>query len=697
MSAYAFFVLAGMIWPLAVALPGARALAQDVHAREHAQPSEHAPALEQFPSSEHLPTASSPSETPIFVDFPALPAPPSIDADVARDLAAERLLHPAPAAPEAVSGVIAVILREPVVGADPMPTAAQDITLPLMPEVVVVLDVPAQEPMPALMDVPVVLDLPDVPAVIVAVEPPVPVVDPARVVAVAPSAPVVHETRIRDVVEPLRVQFKLKPTVTDGFVAAYAARQGQTLWLSEGKVLPAVAALKAHIQRADEDGLNVQRLLSLWPLDASVTSNVLDEKRADIDIALSFVAYMYVQDARGGRIEPSRLSSLLTPNLSLPFPVELMARLGQAGPEGVRDVLASYQPVHAGYKALKAKLADLRADLIASRDVTGSTGASPLLVSGFMGQGLIVPGKADPRVPLLRMRLNQPASDDTLYDAALQDAVREFQRANGLKPDARITPKTRDALEDVRAPVTRADKKLDPEARLTSVIANMERWRWLPQDLGKTHIFVNVPNYQLNMVSDGAVIHQTRVIVGKPETQTPIFSDEMQFLIVNPSWYVPPSIMKKEFIPRLALDPEYASKRGYEVIRRGNSVSVRQPPGERNALGHIKFMFPNQHAVYLHDTPTRHLFRNDARAFSHGCVRVEGPFHLAERLLLEKQGFTEKTLRAMVGRGERMIKLNERVPVHLTYFTHFVDETGALVTRNDLYGHDLRIKKALSL
>jgi L,D-transpeptidase YcbB len=136
---------------------------------------------------------------------------------------------------------------------------------------------------------------------------------------------------------------------------------------------------------------------------------------------------------------------------------------------------------------------------------------------------------------------------------------------------------------------------------------------------------------------------------------------------------------------------------GYQVIRNGKSISVRQPPGERNALGHVKFMFPNAHAVYLHDTPGRHLFRNDVRAFSSGCIRVDQPFALAEQLLLKKQGFSERQLRGMVGAGERTIKLNEFVPVHLAYFTLSVDANGELVRKPDLYGHDGRIRRALSL
>jgi len=233
-------------------------------------------------------------------------------------------------------------------------------------------------------------------------------------------------------------------------------------------------------------------------------------------------------------------------------------------------------------------------------------------------------------------------------------------------------------------------------ARLTGdLIANMERWRWLPADLGREHIAVNIPEFRLRILRNEAVIHQTRVIVGKPETPTPVFSGVMEYAIINPSWNVPPSILKNEFLPRLAADPLYAAKRGYEVVRRNGQIAVRQPPGERNALGFIKFMFPNQHAVYLHDTPSRHLFGAERRAFSHGCVRVDQPFRLADVVL--GAAWSESRLRGLIGHGERTINLPERLPVHLMYFTTSVDERGVLRSMEDLYGVDRRVRVALGL
>ena len=197
------------------------------------------------------------------------------------------------------------------------------------------------------------------------------------------------------------------------------------------------------------------------------------------------------------------------------------------------------------------------------------------------------------------------------------------------------------------------------------------------------------------MIRNGSVRDETRVIVGKTETPTPVFSGMMEYAVVNPSWNVPPSILKNEFLPALARDPNYAARRGYEVVYRNGNISVRQPPGERNALGFIKFLFPNNHAVYLHDTPNRSLFSASQRAMSHGCVRVDDPFRFADSVLPE--AWSSERLKKLIGKGERTIRLPEKLPVHLAYFTLAADDHGALRTYSDLYGHDARMKIALGL
>ena len=459
--------------------------------------------------------------------------------------------------------------------------------------------------------------------------------------AIAASDPALRldETAVRSAIETARRAAGLPPSVTDRFLAVYAARDFRPIFLEvapAGAFAPVagVATIRSVLESADADGLDPRRLLAGFPAGNEVRVGAAGAPAFEVGIA--FGAYLYALDARGGRLNPERVSSLLTPTLDLPGIAEAILPLEGRDAPTIRSHLEGFQPPHAGYKALRAELARLRA-----------------------GQ---------PARPV-----EEPAP------GVSSGTVRLAHAGAGL-------------------PATRSDAK-EGGGREAKLIANMERWRWLPRDLGATHIVVNVADYDLRMMKDGREIHRTRVIVGKPQTQTPIFSDEMAFLVVNPSWYVPPSILRKEFLPKLASDPGYAQRRGFQVVRgKGGAVSIRQPPGDRNALGYVKFMFPNKHSVYLHDTPTRHLFQKEARAFSHGCVRVQNPFDLAERILdLQGGDVNSKQLRAMVGRGERTVKLREKLPIHLTYFTLFVDANGQMEERPDFYGHDQRLRRALSL
>jgi len=183
------------------------------------------------------------------------------------------------------------------------------------------------------------------------------------------------------------------------------------------------------------------------------------------------------------------------------------------------------------------------------------------------------------------------------------------------------------------------------------------------------------------------------VVVGKEKTQTPFFSDQMDHIVVNPSWYVPPGILKRE--PQY-LDPAWAAAHGYEIRNQRGYTSVRMPPGASNALGYVKFMFPNEHAVYLHDTPKRTLFNARNRSLSNGCVRVENPFQLAA-ILMAQNGWSEAGLRGLIGRGERHMKLPEKMPIHLAYFTLTSDSSGNLERHPDIYGHSQRVKQLIGL
>jgi L,D-transpeptidase YcbB len=224
---------------------------------------------------------------------------------------------------------------------------------------------------------------------------------------------------------------------------------------------------------------------------------------------------------------------------------------------------------------------------------------------------------------------------------------------------------------------------------IDTIIANMERWRWLPRDLGETYVMVNIADYTLRVVDHEKTTWSTRIVVGKPgKMATPLLSETMKSITVNPTWSVPPSIIRNEYLPALREDPDALSRIGLKVGRnQDGTLRVYQPPGERNALGRIRFNFPNKFLVYQHDTPNKELFAKNERAFSHGCMRVQNPEKYAEVLTSISQpteGFTADRIRGLFGRGERNIILENPIPVHVTYQTAFIDSIGTLQIRPDI-------------
>ncbi|MDX3806905.1 L,D-transpeptidase scaffold domain-containing protein [Bosea thiooxidans] len=446
-------------------------------------------------------------------------------------------------------------------------------------------------------------------------------------------------------------------------LAAYQANENRPFWIDAKGWTAAGKHIVSQLERAADDGLR--------PGDYSLPVFELSDKAklAAADIRLSALAVLYARDARGGRLDPRRLSKLITPTLYLPSATEVLSEL--AGAPDAGKVLAAYNPPHEQYRRLKAKLAELREHL--DDTPLARIPAGPALKLGMR----------DERVPLVRARLGLGPSDDSVFDRSTSLALADFQKKAGLPANGILSERTVAALGK---PATARGEE--------DIIAQMERWRWLPPDLGAKHIMVNVPEMRVRVIRDGQVIHEARAIIGKPDSATPIFSHKMDHVIVNPSWYVPPSILKKEFLPGLAADPDYAAKRGYIVTRtKGGGISVRQPPGERNALGWIKFMFPNEHAVYLHDTPSRRLFAADKRAFSHGCVRVENPFALADQVL--GPDWTSERLKKLIGKGERRINLPQPLPIHLVYNTIVVGADGQITRFDDVYGFHRLVRQAL--
>src|SRR5262252_7775470 len=313
----------------------------------------------------------------------------------------------------------------------------------------------------------------------------------------------------------------------------------------------------------------------------------------------------------------SRVNSSILYEVKPPAPADVLAAVADA--EDVAATLAGYEPQAPNYIALKAKLADLRAGKMVAGKAPIPNGPAPKV------------GAQDDRVPVLRERLGL-SGDGTTYDKELADAVKKFQQERELKVSGLLTQQTIDALNG-----RSLDRPID------TVLANLERWRWMPHDLGKDYVIVNLPDYTLRVFHDGRQIWMTRIVTGKPSMATPIMTAEMKYITVNPTWNVPPSIVQHEYLLalmglRISYNPD-------------GSIHISQPPGDHNALGRIRFNFPNKFLVYQHDTPDKNLFALDRRAFSHGCMRVQDPVKYAEVLLSimrPGEGYTQDRIRKMI-------------------------------------------------
>lgn len=419
-------------------------------------------------------------------------------------------------------------------------------------------------------------------------------------------------------------------------------------------------------------------------------------KLAALETAFSEAAVKYAQDAYGGRITPTAVNVLLTITPKRINEADMLLKLAAADDPG--KLLLDLDPPHKEFGLLKAALAKM------------------IDSDGIHAQQVIVPdgvtlklGMKDERVPTLRDRLAVAAPEipegatnatvDTTYDKALSDAVKAFQEGLGLTADGVLGPATVAALNGGTA-VSKDD-----------IVANMERWRWEPNDFGEFHVEVNIPEFTVWIMQDGKPVHSTRVVVGRPTNMTPVFSDEIENIVVNPYWNVPPSIAVNEIKPHLIANPNYLDGQNMEMLAGGkvinasaidwttaniNNYHIRQKPGGSNALGQIKFLFPNEHDVYLHDTPSKSLFARSYRAYSHGCVRVQNPMDFAGALLATNTQYTEASLKGMFGDKERWVSLKSHIPVHLMYFTLRVDDDGTIRSYGDVYGHNKKLIQLLN-
>jgi murein L,D-transpeptidase YcbB/YkuD len=407
-----------------------------------------------------------------------------------------------------------------------------------------------------------------------------------------------------------------------------------------------------------------------------------ESERRDADLVLSDALLRYVHHQRYGKVDPVRLDPHW--NDRPPPSGETLIADMQAALSGA-DVAASLRarfPRPFWYAHLRVGLQQALS--------RASTADLPPLPDG----PALAVGTRDVRVALVRERLGavgvnvaSGAKDPEGFDGALADAVKGFQRAVGLTPDGIVGPATRAALNGAH------DREATERIRL-----NLERMRWLAADLPSEYVFVDVANFQVHVVRDGRFVWSTRAIVGTTDTQTPMFRDAIDHLVFNPTWSVPTSIQKK--MARVGGDFRLVDRRTGRVASRGDPRDSRryrlvQEPGPKNALGRVKFMFPNRHAIYLHDTAAKSLFKRASRALSNGCVRVQNPLDLAE-ILLGRQGWDAAGIARVVASGRtRYVDLEETRPVLLYYLTAFADESGTVSFRPDVYGRDAALRAAL--
>lgn len=470
----------------------------------------------------------------------------------------------------------------------------------------------------------------------------------------------------------------------------YRARSDAPLWIEDGRFSDKARAVIARIAAADEDGLNPSEFALPDPDFRLAATGQADAAANEVGLSLAIVAF--AEQASGGLVQPSSIYKDITRTPERIAGDKALAEVAAA--DDVDAALESFNPPHEAFRRLKAKLAEIRAA------AAGSAPPPPPVRTAKT----LKPGMSDVGVPALRQRLGLPPETDRsrvlVYDDALVAAVEMFQAAHHLAPDGIVGNRTMSVLN-------LASRDVEGE-----ILANMEMWRWMPRDLSRDYVFVNVPEFVVRVYRHGAKVHEARVVVGKTDHQTPIFSGEMQYLVINPYWNVPESIKIKEMLPAIQADPAgYFARHGYEATWQGQvidpsrivwnenavkAVGIRQVPGEANALGHIKFMFPNKHAVYLHDTPLRSLFARSVRAFSHGCVRVDDPMSFAAAVLEGDPNWTVGKLEAMFGGPEKRVDIATRLKVHIAYFTARVDGDGELELFDDVYGYARSIKATLA-
>lgn len=502
----------------------------------------------------------------------------------------------------------------------------------------------------------------------------------------------------------------------------YEGRGYQLAWSTDSGPLPHATALLDAIQaQAEQEGLQAKnyRLEKMQNLvqdlsDKGKTQAPLDPRALmDLDLLLTDTFLLYGAHVSLGT---PRWTALDAQWFLDHQKTDLVLALQHAlATNRVADTLKELPPWHSGYTKLR--------DVLAKYRELRARGGWPHVPPGFD----LRPGDQDDRIPALRARLqitgeltpspspdNAPSNGSTnrkkernlhllyrnIYDPPLVQAVKRFQKRHGLAVDGVVGGRT---LATLNVSIT---------TRIRQIIANMNRWRELPNNLGDRYVAVNIPNYTLDVIDNGQSTMHMKVVVGKmvERRYTPTFSASMTYLVLNPYWHVPKSIAENELFPLSEKDPSYFAKNNFVVHRvpiaekqvpdptatDGSTIAqtvyqyrLKQAPGPKNALGRVKFMFPNPHGVYLHDTPSKELFNRSIRTYSHGCIRIEKPLELAEYLLRGTEKWTRDEILATIARSkEKTIPLPEAIPVYIQYWTAWVDDAGDIQFRNDIYGYD---------
>ena len=535
---------------------------------------------------------------------------------------------------------------------------------------------------------------------------------PTFAVAPASSNPLIEAIRTK--LSDKSISSKANGDQVEALKAFYASRE-QPLWIKDGALTGNAAALISEIKHADAYGLEASAfaLPELAPGAAS-------EAQGEAEAKLSLAALKYAHFARGGRVDPLSLSNILDMKPPLKDPKAVITELADsATPDAY---LRGLHPKHPDFEKLRQALASARGPQVEEK-------IDEALKIKLPEGKTIKPGEESDDIAVLRKRLKieaQSVSNERLFDAKLEAAVKAFQEANDIKVTGQLNAKTRTALNRQGEP-----KKADPKRDVDRIIVNMERWRWLPEDLGPFYVMNNVPEFVSRAMKGEQEVLKQKIIVGQPTWPTPVLTASMEFVIFHPEWGVPDGIKVKELLPRLKrASPQGGGGGFFDQLFNGpvsggarvlaayklnptlngrpvdansidwNNVDIRrfsfvQPAGGENPLGLVKFRFPNRHDVYMHDTPQKGLFGQSFRALSHGCMRLEQPRKLAEVILAEDKGWSSDKVGNMYSGGGNEVSLSKPVPVYLTYFTARVDENGKVQKYGDIYGHDERLMSAL--